>query len=421
MERLSGPRLAAYGVLGFPLAMAALPIYVHVPKFYADTLGLSLASVGGLLLAARAFDAIQDPLLGWWSDRRRAAPGGRWLFVAAGVPLLALGMIGLFNPPSTRPSMLSAWLVVSLLVVYTAYSLITVSYQASGAEISADPAERTRVTAWREGFGLAGVLLAAALPQAFGFSVFSWIFAPLLLAAALVSILLSPPAGARPTCAPPVARSLLLPFHNPRFRWLLAVYMLNGIAAAIPATLVLFYIQDIVRRPDLAALFLIAYFAAGAGGLPVWVRLSRGIGKARAWLCGMLLSIAAFVGAFFLGAGDTAAFALVCMMSGIGLGCDLSLPPSMLADVIDDDEARGRSRNEGAYFGLWNLVTKLNLALAAGLALPLLDGFGYLSGRSNTAPALLALAAVYALVPCLLKSMAAILLWASPFTEGDCR
>ena len=61
---------AAYGVLGFPLAMAALPIYVHVPHFYADTLGLSLASVGGLLLAARFLDAVQDPLLGWWSDRR---------------------------------------------------------------------------------------------------------------------------------------------------------------------------------------------------------------------------------------------------------------------------------------------------------------------------------------------------------------
>ena len=66
-------QLAAYGALGLPLAMAALPIYVHVPKFYADTLGLSLAGVGAILLAARIVDAVQDPLLGWWSDRSALA------------------------------------------------------------------------------------------------------------------------------------------------------------------------------------------------------------------------------------------------------------------------------------------------------------------------------------------------------------
>ena len=65
-------RLAAYGALGLPLAMAALPIYVHVPKFYADTLGLSLAGVGAILVAARIVDAVQDPFFGWWSDRARA-------------------------------------------------------------------------------------------------------------------------------------------------------------------------------------------------------------------------------------------------------------------------------------------------------------------------------------------------------------
>jgi len=75
MRRASALQLAAYGILGFPLAMAALPIYVHVPKFYADTLGLSLASVGALLLAARFLDAVQDPILGWWSDRRRDKRG----------------------------------------------------------------------------------------------------------------------------------------------------------------------------------------------------------------------------------------------------------------------------------------------------------------------------------------------------------
>lgn len=195
MERVPGLRLAAYGILGFPLAMAALPIYVHVPHFYADTLGLSLASVGGLLLAARFLDAVQDPLLGWWSDRRRDRRGGRWVFVIAGAPLLALGMVGLFNPPDWPGSRLGIWLIANLIIVYTAYSLVTISYQAYGAEISDDLAERTRVTAWREGFALLGVFLAAALPELLkkqvgdreGFSQFAMMFVPICLFAAAIA------------------------------------------------------------------------------------------------------------------------------------------------------------------------------------------------------------------------------------------
>jgi GPH family glycoside/pentoside/hexuronide:cation symporter len=418
--RVASLRLAAYGILGFPLAMAALPIYVHVPHFYSDTLGLSLASVGGLLLAARFLDAVQDPLLGWWSDRRRDRPGGRWTFVAVGAPLLALGMVGLFNPPDWPGSQLGLWLILNLMVVYLAYSLVTISYQAYGAEISDDPGERTRVTAWREGSALLGVFLAAALPEILkkemseraAFSQFAMVFVPICIVAAVIAIWSSPPALVKPPPADPrIFRALFLPMRNARFRRLALVFVLNGIAASIPATLVLFFIEDVVRRPDLTAVFLIAYFAAGALGLPGWVWLSRRIGKAKAWLVGMGVSIVAFVWAFLLGPDSTAAYFTICVLSGTGLGADLALPPSILADVIDDDERRGLGRSEGAYFGLWNLITKMNLALAAGLSLPLLGAFGYAPKAANSADSLLVLSAVYALLPCVLKALAAIALW----------
>jgi GPH family glycoside/pentoside/hexuronide:cation symporter len=420
MQRASALQLAAYGILGFPLAMAALPIYVHVPHFYSDTLGLSLASVGGLLLAARFLDAVQDPLLGWWSDRRRDRPGGRWVFVLAGAPLMALGMVGLFNPPDWPASRLGLWLIANLIIVYTAYSLVTVSYQAYGAEISDDVSERTRVTAWREGFALLGVFLAAALPEVLkkemgeraGFAQFAWIFVPIVLVAAALAWLRSPPPVAKPPPVDPrVFAAMVVPFRNPKFRRLALVFVLNGIAASIPATLVLFFIEDVVKRSDLTAVFLIAYFAAGAAGLPGWVWLARRIGKRRAWLVGMGVSIAAFVWAFQLGAGSTGAYFAICVLSGLGLGADLALPPSILADVIDDDEARGLGRSEGAYFGLWNLATKMNLALAAGVALPLLGSFGYAPRSANGPEALFVLSAVYALLPCALKALAAIALW----------
>ncbi len=419
--------LAAYGALGLPLAMAALPIYVHVPKFYADTLGLSLAGVGAILLAARIVDAVQDPFFGWWSDRARARGSSRWAFVAAGAPLLALGMAGLFHPPAAGSGGLSWWLVANLVLVYTAFSLVMVSYQAHGAEITDDVAGRTRVTAWREGFALVGVFLAAALPEALrqslgereGFARFALVFAPLVLLAAAITILGSPPAHPRrPPAGTTALGTFTIPLANAAFRRLLAIFVLNGIAASIPATLVLFFIEDVVRRPDLGPAFLIAYFAAGAAGLPFWVWLARRIGKGRSWLVAMGMSIAAFAWAFLLGPGDAAAYLAICVLSGIGLGADLAIPPSLLADVIDGDEARGAGRHEGAYFGLWSLVTKLNLALAAGIALPLLQAFGYAPGAASSPESLLVLAAVYALLPCALKLAAAGVLWDSRFCRS---
>ena len=240
-----------------------------------------------------------------------------------------------------------------------------------------------------------------------------------MLLAAAITILGSPPAHPRrPPAGTAALGTFTIPLSNAPFRRLLAIFVLNGIAASIPATLVLFFIEDVVRRPDLGPPFLIAYFAAGAAGLPFWVWLARRIGKGRSWLAAMAVSISAFAWAFLLGPGDVAAYLAICVLSGIGLGADLAIPPSLLADVIDGDEARGAGRHEGAYFGLWSLVTKLNLALATGIALPLLQAFGYAPGAESSPESLFVLAAVYALLPCALKLAAAGVLWTSPFAAS---
>lgn len=423
-QRLPIWRLLAYSLTSIPLAMAALPIYVHVPKFYSDVVGLNLIAIGGLLLAARVFDAIQDPLLGYWSDLHRDRRMGRFLWVMIGTPFLALGMVGLFNPPLWDQSVMTWWLVAMLLLVYTAFSMVQISYQAYGAEISDHPVERTRVTSWREGLGLVGVFVAAALPEILskqqgpreGFAAFSMIFVPLLFVMIALTVIFSPRAVMRTKAGTKNAlHAMWKPLNNPLFRRLLTIFVFNGIAASIPATLVLFFIDDVIRAPAMSAYFLIAYFAAGALGMPLWVILSARIGKGRAWGVGMAVSIVAFVWTFTLGAGDTVPFMIICILSGLGLGADLALPPSILADVIDDDDKRGLGRNEGAYFGLWNLVTKMNLALAAGIALPSLALLGYQPKISQSVDALLYLAAVYALLPCVLKALAAIALIRSPF------
>jgi len=395
-----------------PLAMAALPLYVHLPKFYGDHLGVDLALLGGVLLALRLADGVIDPLLGVLSDRGGARK--RWLALAA--PLLALGMVALFMPLPRAQVSLIAWLSLALALMYFAFSLATINHQAWGAELSTDPVERTRITAVREGLALCGVVIAAVLPgfpggDDGGLGRFALLFAAFALGCAAIT-LLGTPEGALPAAAqgtPPRLRELIArPLADPLFRKLLVVFMLNGIAAAIPATLVLFFIADVLDAESRQGIFLALYFIAGAAGMPLWVRLSARLGKPIAWLIAMGLAIAAFVWASRLGAGDTSAFAIICVLSGLALGADLALQPSLLADVIG---RRGKMEATGSYFGLLTLATKLNLALAAGIALPLLEALGYRPGGRDAA-ALTALAIVYAFVPCVLKLGAgAALLW----------
>src|ERR1700680_3785008 len=159
LTRVPVSTLAAYGLFGMPLAMAALPLYVHLPKFYGDHLGVNLAVLGSVLLALRLADGIVDPLLGVLSDRAGARK--RWLLLAA--PLLAVGMIALFTPLPSAEAPLIAWLSAALALVYGAFSLATINHQAWGAELSSDPVERTRITAVREGLALFGVVIAAGL------------------------------------------------------------------------------------------------------------------------------------------------------------------------------------------------------------------------------------------------------------------
>jgi len=418
--RLGPGRLIAYGLFGLPLAMAALPLYVHLPKFYGDELGMSLGLMGGILLGARLLDAIQDPLLGHWSDRA----AGRKRFVLAALPLLAGGMLGLFNPPAFSGAALALWLLGCLAVVYLGFSMASISYQAWGAQLSSDRNERTRITASRETFTLIGVVAAAALPALLGsggaeqLSRFAILFVLLLAACGALTLTLSPEVPAPPRPAGGVFAALAQPLGNAAFRNLLLVFVLNGIASAIPATLVLFFMSDVLLLGERSGLFLALYFVSGAAGMPLWVALARCYGKRAAWLGAMLLSVAAFVWAWGLGAGDAAAYAVVCVLSGVALGADLALPPSLLADVMDEDAKAAAARSEGAYFGVWNLVTKLNLALAAGISLPLLGALGYAPGAGGGTAAL---SFVYCLVPCGLKLAAAAALWGSPRGAGGAR
>jgi glycoside/pentoside/hexuronide:cation symporter, GPH family len=396
----------SYGLMGLPLAFVALPLYVFLPNHYALEFGIPLATLGAILLIARLFDAFIDPLLGRVTDRMFANSTTAVLrFGAVACVVLGCGFAGLFFPPTRSPNELLVWVGLTLAVTYAAFSAVGVAHQSWGAMLGGTESFRGRIVAWREGLGLVGVLLASIAPIALGIA-----GTVALFFVALVVGWVAWQQSIRPTVAPSFKLvSVWKPFYIAPFRRLLGVFMLNGIASAIPATLILFFVQDRLQAPaSMQPVFLGSYFLCAALAIPMWLKLVQRIGLARTWGVGMLLAIAVFVFATQLGAGDSMGFIAVTALSGIALGTDLALPSALLAGVIADAGDRGRS--EGAYFGWWNFATKLNLALAAGVALPMLSLFGYSPGV-QTPDALNALTMAYCVLPCLLKLAAAAALY----------
>jgi Na+/melibiose symporter-like transporter len=153
-------------------------------------------------------------------------------------------------------------------------------------------------------------------------------------------------------------------------------------------------------------------------GVPFWLWLARKTSKHVAWCWGMLLACTCFLPAPFLGTAQTAIFAAVCIGTGLALGADLVLPPAIQADVIDVDTAATGEQRSGLYFAAWGLATKLALALAVGVAFPLLGATGFDPAAGlRTDSGLAMLGFLYAGLPIVLKIGAAALMWHFPIDE----
>ena len=410
MSNARGHNLPGYALFAAMLASAGLPIYIHAPKFYVDEYGVSLAALGAVLFVLRLFDFIQDPVLGWLSERARSV---RAASVGFAVVVMGLAMIGLFavTPPITP----LLWFGLTLTALFTSFSFLTISFYARGVTKADDlgPQGHVRLAAWRETGALIGVCVAAVAPTVLAartgspFALFAAGFFSLALLSALAmrrewSFTATPqPSGVRDILRDRIALRLLL------------IALVNATPVAVTSTLFLFFVESRLDAPGWEGPLLLLFFLAAAASAPLWARAANRFGAKATLLFGMLLSIAAFGFAATLGAGDTIAFAAICLASGAALGADMTLLPAIFAGRM----AR-IAPNAGQGFGLWSFVSKFTLAFAAVALLPLLEASGFQVGTDNPAAALAMLSYLYALLPCALKLIAIALLVATPIEEN---
>jgi glycoside/pentoside/hexuronide:cation symporter, GPH family len=397
--------LLPWPIFAAMIAVAGLPIYIHAPKFFVDEYGVSLAALGGVLALLRLIDVVQDPALGWLAERFKAQ---RAAMVAIAGALMGAAMLALFAvPPPVAPLL---WFAITLTVLFSAYSFLTIVFYAQGvARAEAlGPRGHTRLAGWRETGALIGVCVAAVAPVALAgvsntpFATFAVGFA-LLCAIGILAMRRNWDSGGS-TVQPSLAEMFGPALRDSIARNLLILALVNAAPVAVTSTLFLFFVQSRLGLPDLAGVYLLAFFLSAAIAAPIFSKLAARYDVARVLMAGMALSIATFLWAITLGTGDGLAFALICVASGAALGADMVLLPAMFARRM------GHIGSAAAGFGMYSFVSKLSLALAAATLLPALQLAGYAPSGENTPSALWALSLAYAGLPCALKAIALIML-----------
>ncbi|MGH2897866.1 MAG: MFS transporter, partial [Solirubrobacteraceae bacterium] len=163
--RLSTWTKAIYGAPSFAGAAIAIPILIHMPKFYSDVVLVPVGWIAMAIAIARALDAITDPAIGWLSDRTESRLGRRRPWIALGAPICALALVALFSPPtSLTPSEAGAWFTATFALYFLFHAIYEIPYQGLGFELSPDYRERSGLFAWRMAFIILGTVVASIAP-----------------------------------------------------------------------------------------------------------------------------------------------------------------------------------------------------------------------------------------------------------------
>ncbi len=447
-QRRSGlgwSQVLAYGSGNFAFALLGLVVAVNLQFFYTDYVGLSAGLVSWSLLFARLFDGITDPVMAWLSDRTRTRLGRRRPFILGSAIPLGVAFYFLFTPPEVddaaqHQGALLLYLLALYITTYAIWTVGAIPYFSLGAELSDDYQERTRVIAVREGWALAGLLAATVLPawliHSYGGRT-GYSFMGGILGAATALFLIGSGAlvrerpefqGRSHTLSPYAGWAATL--RNPHFRRILLAFTLSAIAGAVPAVLVIYVSVYIIGTPQWYtealpawiptwSFYLLVYFSSGVVSLPLWNFMSSRFGKRATWATAIVLATVTSACCAALGEGSVGLFTVLLVFGGMSFGNYISLPASIVADLIDYDEVHTGQRREASYFAIWALATKFGNAFTGFAALQVLEHVGYAPGVPQTAEVKAWMLGMYSWFPAAFYLASGLALMRFSFTRDD--
>lgn len=342
-------------------------------KYATDVLLMAPAVVALIFGLGRAWDAVTDPLVGAWSDGTRTRLGRRRPWMLAGIPVTLACYLMIWTPPADLgPNALRLWVGVGLFGFFTGFTAYVVPHMALGAELSDGHHDRSRIFGARQIFFILGMFAAFATmgyvtnsaDQRAATSGVVWASLGVFALILLIVPLRVRERGEYQRLAPRHPfRGLLDVLRNPHARIVLFVQFIDSLGAGVIGVLAPYFAQYVLKRPDLIAWLPACFIIASIASVPVWILISRRIGKKQTWLISMLLTGLSFGSQFVLGENDVALAIVILVAAGVSFGAGGVMGPSILADVIDGDELESGERKEGAYSAAWGFAFKAGAAI----------------------------------------------------------
>jgi glycoside/pentoside/hexuronide:cation symporter, GPH family len=376
---------------GYATGSIATGVFSTVPGllllfFLTDVLGVGTGAAGAIVLAPKLWDVVVNPVVGVVSDRIAGRWGSRVPVLLVGSFVLPVGLAVLFAVPRMSVTGTAVWVVVAYSVCATGYSLFQVPYAAVPAEVTDDYDERTRLNGWRMVVLTIGVLISGGLAPAIvsvggsgraGYALIGVIVGALVLASALRStreIARIPVVQRRSTSASVRTQLEMLRANRP-FAILMLVYF--GQALAIGAQLAAepYFATYTLHDRSATSVMFIALVGPALLVMPLWVRRSTRVGKARILIESSCLYAAAsllLIASPSLPRGAVFGCAAVI---GVGFAGMQMVPYAMLPDTVDAGAAAGAGACDqqagegqaGALSGLWIAGETLGFALGPAI------------------------------------------------------
>ena len=417
-----------YGIGDLGNALVNSAIQFFLMKFYTDAALILPALAGNALLIGKIWDAVNDPLFGWITDKTKSRFGKRRVFMIFGAIPLGISIALLWFVPKADLISTFIWIAATFILFDTLWTLTNVPYYSLTSELTDDYDERSSLTTYRMVMAvpayLIGVALTPVIVGLFALQRTGYAFIGILYGIIAAVVLLVSAAGlrerkdlvtAKPETSP--LKSLLIAIKNKPFVKLCGIYFIINISFAFIKILMAYYIEYQLLMKAETSLVMGLMLVCVTLSLPFWQWVSRKIDKGPAYGLGMLVGGAAVVLTFFLPHHSTMLIYLIAVLAGFGFSAQWIFPWAMVADVADYDRLETGQQRSGVYYGVWGLATKISEALALAAVGWILTGFGYVPNVEQTPHALLGIRLFFGLIPAACIFISLPLLFKYPITR----
>jgi glycoside/pentoside/hexuronide:cation symporter, GPH family len=384
-----GYALGSIGTAAFGTVPGLLLLY-----YLTDELGVAAGLAGLVVFAPKAWDVVLNPWIGGRSDRTESRWGPRRPWMLAGGLALPPLFVLVFAGPGAPPGLAAAWVAAAFLLAATAYGCFQVPYVAQPAEITDDPGERSLLMSWRVAALALGILLAGAgapaVVDAAGGGRTGYLamagFVALLLALGMLGAVAgtrSAPTLTRVRSEGRLAVNLRLAVRSRPFRVLLTGFVVQALGVGVMLAGVPYYTTRVLQHGGTSAVLFAGFVGPAILVMPLWVQVSRRLGKRTGLLLASGLFVVAAAALAFGRHGRIGLVVGLVVVAGIGYAGMQMFPLSMLPDVIAAEEATSGYRRAGVFTGVWTAAETIGLAVGPGLLGGLLALAGYVSGGAE--------------------------------------